>query len=167
MIYFFRDIIDGPIYIIAIIISLFGIMAIFGFMLERLKKKEERAALVKDVESLNSSKLVISSVQLEEEKDEERLDLKGSDKKTESVLELNSSDIITTDSPIEEKIVVNKTSNDEEDVLSINSSDVIVNEIVEEDEVQSLEEENHKVKDMTQVIDFGSTDSVEEEVEKI
>lgn len=161
MIHFFRDIIDGPVYIAVTIISFFGIMAILGFMAERLKKKEEQVALVKDVESVNRSKLVISSIQLDEEKEENLKEEK------ENILEINSDEVSSPQITLEENSDVNKTSNGEEVILSINSSDVVVSEIVEEEKTPPSEEETHKIKDMTQVIDFGSTDSVEEEVEKI
>ena len=46
MIEFFRDILDGPIYIIVAILSLIFIMAIIGFMMERNKlAKEEKARI--------------------------------------------------------------------------------------------------------------------------
>lgn len=163
MIHFFRDVIDGPIYIVTVVISLFGIMAIFGFILEHLKKKEEPVALVKEIESKNGSKLVISSLQLEQEENKNS----SLDKNSEDILSLNSNDVIDDGISIDEISDVNKVSNEEEGILSINSSDVVVSEIIEEEETPNLEEETHKVKDMTQVIDFGSTDSVEEEVEKI
>lgn len=47
MIDFFRDTLDGPIYIVVAILSLIFIMAIIGFMMERSKlAKEEKSRVV-------------------------------------------------------------------------------------------------------------------------
>lgn len=42
MIHFFRDILDGPIYIVVVIISIILIMAIIGFMMERKRLEQEK-----------------------------------------------------------------------------------------------------------------------------
>lgn len=42
MIHFFRDILDGPIYIVIVIISIILIMAIIGFMMERKRLEQEK-----------------------------------------------------------------------------------------------------------------------------
>ncbi len=169
MIHFFRDVIDGPIYIAVVVICLFGIMAIFGFMAERLKKKEEKVALVKDVDSINNSKLVITSESLEHDLDNDHsLELlEKSSTDSSDILELNSNEILEEEVSSLEDSTVNKLSNDEEGILSINSADVVVSETILEEEESIEKEETKKITDMTQVIDFGSTDSVEEEVEKI
>ncbi|MDE5587340.1 MAG: hypothetical protein K2I72_03100 [Bacilli bacterium] len=64
MIHFFRDILDGPVYIIVVIISILAIMGIIGFIMERFKKAGEEETVVKSVDSLKPEKvgtLVISS----------------------------------------------------------------------------------------------------------
>ncbi len=64
MIHFFRDILDGPVYIIVVIVSIIAIMGIIGFIMERLKKNGEEEVTVKSVNSLKPEKvgtLVISS----------------------------------------------------------------------------------------------------------
>ena len=44
---FFRDILDGPLYIIVALLSLIFIMAIIGFLMERKRlEKEEKARIV-------------------------------------------------------------------------------------------------------------------------
>ena len=53
MIEFFRDILDGPLYIIITIISIIFIMAIIGFLMERRKLEKEakqKIAVVADIE---------------------------------------------------------------------------------------------------------------------
>lgn len=52
MIEFFRDILDGPLYIIITIISIIFIMAIIGFLMERRKLEKEakqKIAVVADI----------------------------------------------------------------------------------------------------------------------
>lgn len=66
MIHFFRDILDGPVYIIVVIVSIIAIMGIIGFIMERFKNKDEENVAVKEVDSLKPEKvgtLVISSNQ--------------------------------------------------------------------------------------------------------
>lgn len=46
MIHFFRDILNGPLYIFTSILSIFFIMAIIGFLMERKKLEEERKAQI-------------------------------------------------------------------------------------------------------------------------
>ncbi len=49
MIEFFRDVLDGPLYIVTTIISIIFIMAIIGFLMERKKlekEKKQRIAVV-------------------------------------------------------------------------------------------------------------------------
>lgn len=57
MIWFFRDFLDGPVYIIVAVLSLIFIMAIIGFIAERLQlEKEEKnrvAVLGNDVSTVS------------------------------------------------------------------------------------------------------------------
>lgn len=67
MIHFFRDVLDGPIYITVAIVSILAIMAIIGFIMERFKRNGEELPVVKNVNTSavkGSSTLVISSNQL-------------------------------------------------------------------------------------------------------
>lgn len=57
MIHFFRDILDGPLYIFTSILSVFFIMAIIGFLMERKKLEEETkeqfAVINKEIPRIN------------------------------------------------------------------------------------------------------------------
>lgn len=75
MIHFFRDILDGPIYIIVVIISLIIIMGIIGFIMERYQKEKEEGSVVKEVNAAQpqvASTLVISSTPNTKEPDHQQ-----------------------------------------------------------------------------------------------
>lgn len=59
MIEFFRDVLDGPLYIIILILSVIFIMAIIGFLMER--KKLEK--IEKDKLAVVSNENVVSPIQ--------------------------------------------------------------------------------------------------------
>ncbi len=165
MIHFFRDVLDGPVYIALVVICIFGILGILGFMMERLKKKEEDSA-VKNIDAAGphqATKLVLSSDSLDtplQTTEEEKL---PEEMTKPAVLDLTSD--VTLEMPTEEETVstpesTNETqsfSQPEEGVLSISSNDVKVEEMADINE----QTQEPKVKDMTQVIDFGSTDDVD------
>ena len=41
MVNFFRDVLNGPLYIVVVILSIIFIMAIIGFIMERKQKEKE------------------------------------------------------------------------------------------------------------------------------
>ena len=55
MIKFFRDVLDGPLYIVLLIVSIILIMAIIGFILERKQKLEEKENQFAHVDSTVSN----------------------------------------------------------------------------------------------------------------
>lgn len=168
MIHFFRDILDGPVYVVVVIICIIGILAILRYLLEHSKKTEEYKSSVKDVNvsatNSHSGTLFISSEELEESAKEQEItpevQITSSGNSQEgttsneaiNILELNSSEIL------EQPISENLSSPKDELVLDISSSDSVK---VEEIESMPEEKKENKMTDMTTVIDFGSTDDIE------
>lgn len=165
MIHFFRDVLDGPIYIALVVVCTFGIIGILGFMMERFKTNDEKSA-VRDVEASGpnrSTKLILSSSSLisqEETPEEEKNPFQETMEQPETNLDQE------VDRPIQEgngqennsmSIDSDPSSLQREEVLSISSSDVKVEEMVDVSE----QPQEAKVKDMAPVIDFGTTDDVD------
>lgn len=46
MVNFFRDVLNGPLYIVVVILSIIFIMAIIGFIMERKQKEKEASSKV-------------------------------------------------------------------------------------------------------------------------
>lgn len=166
MIHFFRDILDGPVYIVVSIICILLIIGILGFMIEKLRKKSDSSPTVKDVDtaiSLNTNTLVISSNHLEEDKQvsldsiEEPVSLEVIGEDSEGVLDdlfLEKNTLSSTNDDLNTRMP--DVTDEEIGVLSINSDDVQVSE------VETLQiAEQPKVTSVKTVIDFGSTNDVE------
>ena len=51
MIHFFRDVLDGPLYIVIVILSIIFIMAIIGFIMERKQLEKEKKASIAVVDN--------------------------------------------------------------------------------------------------------------------
>ena len=66
MIEFFRDVLDGPLYIITTILSIIFIMAIIGFLMERKKLEKEQAQKIAVVTTPNEVQ-PIEPVKIQEE----------------------------------------------------------------------------------------------------
>ncbi len=134
MISFFRDFLDGPIYLILVVVCIILIMAIIGFIMERKKfEKEERNRIavvggeVTPIKAVNARQVIIEKPDDLEEKH-----------------------------PIH-----NSITNPEEDLkrdstFTIDSNEVKVPEVV----TVSEPVEEIKVEDITPVVDFGITDNV-------
>lgn len=131
MIHFFRDVLDGPLYLVIVIISIILIMAIIGFIMERKKlEKEEKdksviVAGVTPMEPVRTREVVLNTSE--------------------------NSNVQTISNPL---------TNPEADMkreqnFNIDSSDVQVNETVVDNDIQTF-----KAEDVAEVIDFGSTKDV-------
>lgn len=168
MIHFFRDVLDGPIYIALVVICIFGIIGILGFMMERLKTKEEDSA-VRNVDASGlhqSTKLVLSSDSLASREEDKKEEIELLQETTDqSNLESNQEegmDLSKQELPIQENnpisiIDPDASSLQRDEVLSISSSNVKVEEMADVSE----QPQEAKVKDMAPVIDFGTTDDVD------
>lgn len=115
MIKFFRDVLDGPVYLIFVVICILLIMAIIGFIMERKK--------------------------LEKEENDKRIVIGGA----------------TPMEPVRTKEVVLNTKEE----TTINAKINEVESDVQKIKVEENNESKLKTEDVVQVIDFGSTDSVE------
>ena len=60
MIKFFRDTLDGPLYVVITILSIIFIMAIIGFLMERkkLEKEEKKKIAVVNIQNINKEQNV-------------------------------------------------------------------------------------------------------------
>ena len=112
MIEFFRDVISGPVYIVAVILSVIFIMAIIGFLMERKKLEKEhneQVAIVtnnqnvqpiNNVESINNVQ-PINPIMVEQQvvTNQVSLDELTTNNKTEDVpvLEVNKPTIVSND----------------------------------------------------------------------
>lgn len=65
MIEFFRDKLDGPLYVIVALISLFLIVAIIGFIMERIKLQKEENEKVVHIEKTPEQEVSIEPVKIE------------------------------------------------------------------------------------------------------
>lgn len=131
MIHFFRDILDGPLYIALVVVCIILIMAIIGFIMDRKKLEKEE----------NEKRVVVGGTTPMEPV-----------RTREVVLNTNMDEKVET--------IPNPLTNPESDLkreetFTIDSSNVQVDETV----VDSKEET--KVEDVAEVIDFGSTKDVE------
>ena len=133
MIHFFRDILDGPLYIALVVVCIILIMSIIGFIMDRKKlekeEKEKRVVVggITPMESIRTREVVLNT---------------GND--TDANVEIISNPLTDSENNLSK-----------EEILTIDSSDVQVDEIVA-DEVSEA-----KVEDVAEVIDFGSTKDVD------
>ncbi len=156
MISFYRDFLDGTIYTVVALVAVILILAIIGFMMEKIKSyKEEQAKTaymrLKETEQRGDTIVFDSKV--------DRIIGIPVEKTEADLQESSSSKIMLTpapelESPQEE--IVNK----QDTVVTINSSTLDVPEIVEEQSENPQTESVSKTEDLTKVIDFGSTDDV-------
>ena len=133
MIHFFRDILDGPLYIALVVICIILIMSIIGFIMDRKKLEKEE----------NEKRVVVGGI------------TPMDPVRTREVV-LNTG--TNTDTNVE--IISNPLTNPEnnlpkEEIFTIDSSNVQVDETVV-DEISET-----KVEDVAEVIDFGSTKDVD------
>ena len=133
MIHFFRDILDGPLYIALVVICIILIMSIIGFIMDRKKLEKEE----------NEKRVVVGGI------------TPMDPVRTREVV-LNTD--TNTDTNVE--IISNPLTNPEnnlpkEEIFTIDSSNVQVDETVV-DEISET-----KVEDVAEVIDFGSTKDVD------
>ena len=131
MIHFFRDILDGPLYLIVAVVCIILIMAIIGFIMERKK--------------------------LEKEEKEKKVVVDG----TTPIEPVRTREVVlNTNTLVKVETIPNPLTNPEEDIkreqtFTIDSSNVQVSET----EVEESKEEV-KTEDVVEVIDFGSTKDV-------
>ena len=131
MIHFFRDILDGPLYIALVVICIILIMAIIGFIMDRKKLEKEE----------NEKRVVVGGTTPMEPV-----------RTREVVLNTNMNEKVET--------IPNPFTNPENDLkreetFTIDSANVQVDETVVDNK------EETKVEDVAEVIDFGSTKDVE------
>ena len=147
MISFYRDFLDGTTYTVVALIAVVLILGIVGFMMEKIKSyKEEQAKIAYD----------------RTKEAEQRGDTIVFDSKADRIVgtEPNDSSPTITLSPASTSENVTATNdqdvNKRDNVMTIDSSTLDVPEIVED----NTKEPQPKAEDLTQVIDFGSTDDV-------
>lgn len=134
MIHFFRDILDGPLYIALVVVCIVLIMSIIGFIMDRKKLEKEE----------NEKRVVVGGVTPMEPI------------RTREV-------VLNTDTNTNVEVISNPLTNSEKDlskeeILTIDSSNVQIDETVV-DEIKETKVE--KVEDVAEVIDFGSTKDVD------
>lgn len=156
MISFYRDFLDGTIYTVVALVAVILILAIIGFMMEKIKSyKEEQAKTaymrLKETEQRGDTIVFDSKV--------DRIVGTPVEKTEADLQESSPSKIMLTPAPAPEsqqEEIVNK----QDTVVTINSSTLDVPEIVEEQSENPQTESVSKTEDLTKVIDFGSTDDV-------
>lgn len=135
MIPFFRDILDGPLYFIVLVISIILIMAIIGFIMERkqLEKQEKEKRVVvgspTPIEPVKTREVVLNTKE----------EPKAMKHQTHTQDHINNN---TIDVSMNQDTMHNR-------------SDVQVNKKAAKDKQEEVKEEN-----VVQVIDFGSTKDV-------
>ena len=75
MIHFFRDVMEGPIYIVVLIVSILAIMGIIGFIMERYKLRNEETSKIQVVDAPKPEKAGTLIISTNEKKKEEKTDL--------------------------------------------------------------------------------------------
>ncbi len=113
MIHFFRDILDGPIYIVLVVISIILIMGILGFIMERYQKKKEGQLAVKVVNASNlrkGDKLIINSNQSSQEQASSKKLKNSKDLEKTEVLDLASISGKASSKDLEKTEVLNVVS---------------------------------------------------------
>ena len=156
MISFYRDFLDGTIYTVVALVAVILILAIIGFMMEKIKSyKEEQAKTaymrLKETEQRGDTIVFDSKV--------DRIVGIPVEKTEADLQESSPSKIMLTPAPeleSQQEEIVNK----QDTVVTINSSTLDVPEIVEEQSENPQTESVSKTEDLTKVIDFGSTDDV-------
>lgn len=182
MIHFFRDILDGPVYIIVVILSILAIMGIIGFIMERFKKAEDEDIAVKTVDSPKPEKvgtLVISSTSpntnAQTNTQEKLVEKNPANLEKTEVLEIVSTPQVKAKENLEKpeglELNLNKqptqtvqpipqvqvtASAEKQEALTINSADVQVKEVTGKAGSQTPGDS----KKPAPVIDFGSTKDV-------
>ena len=151
MISFYRDFLDGTVYTVVALVAVVLILAIIGFMMEKIKAyKEEQAKIAyvhtKETEQRGDTKADhIVGTPVEKTQD----DGQGSSSSTITLTPASA-----PEPPQEEDV------NKRDAVMTIDSSTLDVPEIVEEETEEPQTESEPKAEDLTRVIDFGSTDDV-------
>ena len=155
MISFYRDFLDGTVYTVVALISVVFILAIIGFMMEKMKAyKEEQAKIA-----------YVRTKEAEPQKDTIIFDSKAdrivgtpTEKKLEAEQENSPATITLSPASTSETATMTRDEdvNKRDSVMTIDSSTLDVPEIAE----NNTKEPQPKAEDLTQVIDFGSTDDV-------
>lgn len=132
MIHFFRDVLDGPLYLVLVVVCIILIMAIIGFIMEQKRlEKEEKEKIV----------VVNGTTPIEPVRTREV--------------------VLNTNTDINVETIPNSLTNPEveeikqEQSFTIDSSSNRVNETEDNVKIEEV-----KVEDIAEVIDFGSTKDV-------
>lgn len=156
MISFYRDFLDGTVYTVVALVAVVLILAIIGFMMEKIKAyKEEQAKIA-----------YVHTKETEQRGDTIVFDSKADHivgtpvEKTQDDGEGSSSSTITLTPASAPEPPQEEDVNKRDAVMTIDSSTLDVPEIVEEETEEPQTESEPKAEDLTRVIDFGSTDDV-------
>ena len=156
MISFYRDFLDGTVYTVVALVAVVLILAIIGFMMEKIKAcKEEQAKIA-----------YVHTKETEQRGDTIVFDSKADHivgtpvEKTQDDGQGSSSSTITLTPASAPEPSQEEDVNKRDAVMTIDSSTLDVPEIVEEETEEPQTESEPKAEDLTQVIDFGSTDDV-------
>ena len=156
MISFYRDFLDGTVYTVVALVAVVLILAIIGFMMEKIMAyKEEQAKIA-----------YVHTKETEQRGDTIVFDSKADHivgtpvEKTQDDGQGSSSSTITLTPASAPEPSQEEDVNKRDAVMTIDSSTLDVPEIVEEETEEPQTESEPKAEDLTQVIDFGSTDDV-------
>lgn len=156
MISFYRDFLDGTVYTVVALVAVVLILAIIGFMMKKIKAyKEEQAKIA-----------YVHTKETEQRGDTIVFDSKADHivgtpvEKTQDDGQGSSSSTITLTPASAPEPSQEEDVNKRDAVMTIDSSTLDVPEIVEEETEEPQTESEPKAEDLTQVIDFGSTDDV-------
>lgn len=69
MIEFFRDVLDGPLYIVITVLSIIFVMAIIGFLMERKKLEKEAKSKIAVISNTEDVITPIEPVSIQDDKD--------------------------------------------------------------------------------------------------
>lgn len=155
MISFFRDFLNGPIYIIAVIICIILIMAIIGFIMERKKLEKEEQEKKVTIDVATQVERVMPTIQPAVTPVEPVVTKVEPVITREVVLNGNIENSQTIPNPLTNP----ETELKRDTTFTLNSNDVKVEEVVVANNNANNMVES-KVEDVANVIDFGSTEDI-------
>ena len=161
MISFFRDFLDGPIYIVAVIICVILIMAIIGFIMERKKfekEEQEKRVTVERTAPVESVITPVEPVVTPVEPVISPIEPVVTKMEPVEVREVVLNNPIENTQTIPNPLTNPETELKRDQTFTLNSNDVKVEEVVVANNNANVGET--RVEDVATVIDFGSTEDI-------
>lgn len=167
LIHFFRDVLDGPIYWIIVVICVLAILAILGYLLDRSNKVAEEAMKIAATPD-GTTKVNFESYDQDHHNNEQNLVT------NEQIIDFNTPTSDNIPEEIDNDLLTKKPKNDEENIIDFSSTSTgtIIEPIPEAvDDQQNIEKfsstTNLNIEDIVEnndILEINSEDKTNDEI---